>query len=273
MSIQNILVAFNGTRSAIAALNYAASSARGGTAHVTALLAHSTYQSVSSREAWVPAKARQIIEEANVDFIDGIEASFDSLRDGLGLGERLHFMRAPGRVDTVLSECARGFDIIIVGQDRTEDVDEHVAIHPDRIALLSGRPVLVIPPDGNDGSTPSHAALAWDGNRASARALSDGLRLLEEQVRVSVLTVGEEPLPRPIDELLTHLERHGVAARHQRLAPAGGVAETLLDYCREHRPGLLVMGAYEHSKFREDFLGGVTAKVLRHTEVHVLLSH
>jgi nucleotide-binding universal stress UspA family protein len=36
---------------------------------------------------------------------------------------------------------------------------------------------------------------------------------------------------------------------------------------------LLVMGAYEHSKFREDFLGGVTATVLREIEIPVLLSH
>ncbi len=274
MSIRNILVAFNGSDSAIAALNYAASSARAGTAHVTALLAHSAHQIVNSRDAWVPPKARQIIEEANADIIHRIRATFDGLRDELDLGERLHFIDAAGRVDNVLSEFARGFDIIVVGRDRTGDVDEHVAIHPDKIALMSGRPVLVIPGAvPTDEPSRTHAALAWDGNRASARALSDGLQLLDDRGRVSVLTVGDEPLPRPVGELLTHLERHGVEARHEPLAADGGVAAALLDYCRTQHPGILVMGAYEHSKFREDFLGGVTARVLRHAQVPVLLSH
>jgi nucleotide-binding universal stress UspA family protein len=34
-----------------------------------------------------------------------------------------------------------------------------------------------------------------------------------------------------------------------------------------------VLGAYEHSKFREDFLGGVTAEVLEKIKIPVLLSH
>ncbi len=272
MSIKNILVAFNGSDSSVAALKYAASLAAGD-AHVTALLAHSSHDVVDRRGAWVPEAARRIIAEANEGILTEIEARFAGLKDTLKLDDRLHFLRAAGRVDAVLSETARGFDIILVGQDRGEDVDEHVTIHPDRIALMSGRPVLIVPQGYDSDACHSHAVLAWDGSRSAARAMSDSLALLETQRQVTVLTIGEDKLARPASEVVTHLERHGVSATRARIAARPGPARALVAYCREHDPCLLVMGAYEHSKFREDFLGGVTARVLRETPIPVLLSH
>lgn len=272
MSVHNILVAFNGTDSSVSALTYAASLARNG-AHVTAVLAHSKHEVVNSQAAWVPQKAREIIAQASAEILDQIEARFHDIRADLGLGERLHFQRAAGRVDAVLSESARNFDLLVIGQDQSEDVDEHVSIHPDRIALMSGRPVLIVPNGHDAGASRAHAALAWDGSRACARALSDSLGLLEDQGRVTVLTVGDEATPRPVDEVLTHLARHNVEARHEAISAAPGIGAALIDYCRAANPCLLVMGAYEHSKFREDFLGGVTARVLREAPIPVLLSH
>jgi len=272
MSIHNILVAFNGTDSAISALKYATSLA-GETAHVTALLAHSTHEVVNSRSAWVPDAARKIIEQANAEIYDTIETRFAEIAGMLNLGDRLQFQRVPGRVDTVLSECARNYDMLVVGQDISEGVDEHLTIHPDRIALLSGRPVLIVPMGHDAKAKHSHAVLAWDGGRSAARALSDSLGLLEDQGRVTVLTIGDEPTPRPVAHLLDHLDRHNVEATHEAIAAVPGIARALLAYCREHDPCLLVMGAYEHSKFREDFLGGVTARVLRDVPIPVLLSH
>lgn len=273
MSIQNILVAFNGTDSAVSALHYAASLARARGGHVTAVLAHSTHEVVNSRAAWVPAKAQQIIQAANAEIIEQIEARFDAQRSSLEMGDRLHFSRVSGRVDAVLSECARSYDMIVVGQDQGDTADAHVTIHPDRIALLSGRPVIVVPADYDVKIRHSHAAVAWDGSRASARALSDSLALLEDQGQVSILTVGNERPPRPVDEILLHLSRHGITASHENLAQDGDVAGTLLRFMNDNDPCLLVMGAYEHSKFREDFLGGLTAKILRQATIPVLLAH
>ena len=135
MSVQNILVAFNGSDSSVSALRYAAGLAQNG-AHVTALLAHSRHEVVDSRAAWVPAKARGIIAQAKADILNEIELRFDTLRDELDLGDQLHLERVSGRVDAVLSECVRNFDLLVVGQDRAGDVDAHVSIHPDRIALM-----------------------------------------------------------------------------------------------------------------------------------------
>lgn len=272
MSVRNILVAFNGSDSSANALTYAASLA-GSDGHVTAILAHSTHETIDSRAAWVPEKAREIIAQANKSIIEEIEQRFDKLRARIDLGERLHFQRVSGRVDAVLSECARSYDLLVIGLEQGEQADEHVAIHPDRIALLSGRPVLIVPQDYDRDGPHSHAVIAWDGGRAAARALSDGLGLLEDQGKVTVLTVGDVAVPRPLSEVMDHLSRHQIEAVHENIPATPGIARALLAYCREHDPRLLIMGAYEHSKFREDFMGGVTARVLKRTPIPVLLSH
>lgn len=271
MPVMNLLVAFNGSDGSVAALRYAASLGQRLGAHVTAMLAHSGHEVIDTRSRWIPKEARTLLEAANTDILREIKGRFDAERAGLGLSETVQLKEVTGRVDTVLSEAARHYDMLIVGT-RSDSDDEHVTLHPDRIALLSGRPVIVVPAGFDAGATHSHAALAWDGGRAAARALSDSLRLLEDAGRVSVLSVG----PRnawPIDDLMQHLGRHGVEAIHEDWPVTHPVADTLLSWCKKHDPSLLVLGAYEHSKFREDFLGGMTTDILARTTIPVLLSH
>lgn len=271
MPMMNLLVAFNGSEGSVAALRYAASMASRLSAHVTAMMAHTTHEVIDKRSRWISKEARALLEAANTGILSEIEERFEAERNALGLTNMLQLKEVSGRVDKVLSEAARHYDMLIVGSRSDED-DEHVTLHPDRIALLSGRPVIVVPAGYDAGATHSHAALAWDGGRASARALSDSLRLLEDDGRVSVLTVG----PRnawPIDDLMLHLSRHGVEAVHENWPETHPVADTLLAWCKTHDPSLLAIGAYEHSKFREDFLGGVTTSILSRSAIPVLLSH
>ena len=271
MPMMNLLVAFNGSDGSVAALRYAASLAERFGAHVTAMLAHSGHEVIDKRSRWIPKEARALLDAANSDILREIETRFEAECTKLGLANALQLKEVTGRVDTVLSEAARHYDMLIVGT-RSDADDEHVTLHPDRIALLSGRPVIVVPAGYDAGATHSHAALAWDGGRATARALSDSLRLLEDDGRVSVLTAGPRN-PWPIDDLMLHLSRHGVEAVHHDWPTTHPVAETLLTWCAKHNPSLLVLGAYEHSKFREDFLGGMTSDILSRTKIPVLLSH
>ncbi|WGW04133.1 universal stress protein [Tropicibacter oceani] len=271
MPVMNLLVAFNGSKGSVAALRYAAALAQRHGAHVTAMLAHTRHEVIDRRSRWIPKEAQALLDEANSNLVRDIEATFETERKALGLANALQLHEVTGRVDTVLSTAARHYDLLIVGA-RSDDDDEHITLHPDRIALLSGRPVIVVPAGYDAGAEHSHAALAWDGGRAAARALSDSLRLLEGEGRVSVLTVGRRE-DWPIQDLMTHLERHGVEAILEEWPTTHPVAETILGYCEKHDTSLLVLGAYEHSKFREDFLGGVTPRILAKARIPVLLSH
>jgi len=55
----------------------------------------------------------------------------------------------------------------------------------------SGRPVLLVP-QSHVASRIDHIAIAWDGSRVAARALSDALSLLADGTRVTVMTAGDE---------------------------------------------------------------------------------
>ena len=271
MPVMNLLVAFNGSDASVAALRYAAALAKERGAHVTAFLAHAAHEVIDRRSRWIPEEARALLVAANKEIVAEVTRQFEELRPTLGLGDALDFRDETGRVDTLLSEGARYYDMLIVGA-RADSDDAHVTNHPDRIALQSGRPVIVVPAGYDAGAQHRHAALAWDGGRAAARALSDSLRLLEGEGRVSILTVGKRT-SWPITDLMTHLDRHGVEVVHENFPTSHPVAPTLLSYCERHNPSLLVLGAYEHSKFREDLLGGVTAEVLQKIKIPVLLSH
>lgn len=271
MPVLNILVAFNGSASSISALKYAAALAHKDRAYVTAILAHTSHEVIDRKHRWIPAQAAALIANANDEVIEKIEAKFVELSSELELGDRLLFRKTTGRVDDLLAQTARSFDMLIVGQHLDDD-DEHITLHPDRIALISGRPVVVVPTDFSLSGTHSHVAVAWDGGRAAARAVSDSLRILEDEGKVSLLTVRGASNP-PVDDLLQHLSRHGTDAIHHDLPRVTSIGDALVNFCKRQDATLLVMGAYEHSKFREDFLGGVTATVLREIKIPVLLSH
>ena len=274
MSLKNILVAFNATKSAEKALEYAIFlAAQTDDAHVTGLLAYSRHETVGSRGSWIPKEASVIIDDANEQFIEQQAARFQTLSANSPLGDRLHFRQESGRIDRILSENARSYDLVVIGLPGSGAVDEHVIIHPDRIALMSGRPILIVPENYDQTRRHNHAALAWDGGRAAARALSDGLQILETLGEVSIVTIGSKQSDVQLESLLIHLARHDVKGTHEHLKRKRSVARTLLDFCVRKDPCLLIMGAYEHSKFREDFLGGVTADVMRKTKIPVLLSH
>ena len=130
MPVMNLLVAFNGSDASVAALRYAASLAKQRGAHVTAILAHTAHEVIDRRSRWIPEEARALLEAANSEILAEVIRRFEELRPALGLGDALDFREETGRVDTLLSEGARYYDMLIVGA-RTESDDAHVTHHPD----------------------------------------------------------------------------------------------------------------------------------------------
>ncbi len=118
--------------------------------------------------------------------------------------------------------------------------------------------------------------MAWDGKRAATRALGDAMQILQTKSRVTILTIGkEDALPRSTsDDIKALLRRHGIEAEAMvRPSARGGIGRMILDACAEVGAGLRVMGAYEHSKYSEDVLGGVTRDIFDHATLPVLMSH
>ena len=148
-------------------------------------------------------------------------------------------------------------------------------MRPDLIALRSGRPVLIVPESYAAPALSDHVLVAWDGKRAAARALGDAMDIIEGKRQVTILTVGTDtPDPVADDGILRYLARHGITAnRLHRSAQGRNIASVIEDVADEAGAKLIVMGAYEHSKFSQDVFGGVTHDVLKTARVPVFMSH
>lgn len=171
-----------------------------------------------------------------------------------------------------VASYARTFDMVITAPPTDAFADRHMAASPDMIALQSGRPVLVVPKSYDAPGLSTHVAVAWDGKRAAARAIGDAMPMLESKGKVTVLTVGKT-VPAGTDRLIANLQRHGINAVHQPQKKSGSIGATILQATADIGANLIVMGAYEHSKFSHDVFGGVTTDVMAQAKVPVLMSH
>lgn len=271
--IKNLLVAFNGSETSESALKAAALMQRKYDAHITGLLAHDGKRDRFSDRAWIPENVRSIVAEAIRADEAKVEARFRTLVSGAP-ADKVHWITLSGEPDGTVSQYACMYDVTIAGQHTRDDAAD-ASLHPERIALKSGRPVLVVPHEFDEAAIQRKAVLAWDGRRAATRALNDAMLILETKQEVDVLSVGEN-IRKPLEgiDVVTALGRHGVnAARIRRPASAWNTGEDILAYCDEVNAGLLVMGAFEHSVFREELFGGTTKHILEHARIPVLVSH
>lgn len=276
MAIKNLLVAYNGSASSDSALATALLMARKYDAHVTGLLAYGPSPVNEYVRAQIPDDLQEEIAAAAEQAYDQIEAQFHERIAAAGLDGRSDWIRVAHQPDNAVVEYARYADITLMGQFDETVGDERLILHPDTVALESGRPVLIVPRDGAPEQLGDRAFVAWDGKRAAARALSDAMQMLETKTLVTIITVGDVPGAEatPGMDVAEHLRRHGINTEWVRLDPSHGSAgRAIIDYSNEHNTGFLVMGAYEHSKLREDYFGGATKSALRSSKVPVLMSH
>jgi nucleotide-binding universal stress UspA family protein len=272
MSLKNILAAYSGKATRGAALRHAVKLALHHGAHITGVLRHGRPLLERRFARHIPDHLFASLHEADARRIAEISARFSDITAQSGLEGRAEFIDLTPDQGQSLPEFARSFDLVVTGT-HSDDADEaHLASQPDLIALQSGRPVLVVP-DGYDSSgLASHALVAWDGKRSAARALGDAMPGLEHKARVTVLCVGDAPVA-GTEQLIANLARHGIHAGLRTVPRKGRTGDTILAAAQDLGAGLIVMGAFEHSKFAHDVFGGVTTDVIRDAKVPVFMSH
>jgi nucleotide-binding universal stress UspA family protein len=278
MTIKNILVSYNGTESSDSALKLALKMAAKYSAHLTGIISYGPSRIRTALGPWVTPELIGQIETAEADRRGEVAKKFrekcaeaEAARPG-----KVHFLDLGGDADESLMEAGRYYDIIVMGQYDSDPETSHLTPHPDSVALRSGRPVLVVPIGYETEVLGERAVLGWDGGRSAARALSDAMAILESKSMVTILTIGENEAAKRKEgrDVVAHLARHGVMTDWKNVPRNGGtIGRIILDMCDEKEAGILVMGAYEHSKFSEDILGGATKEVLKNTRIPVLMSH
>lgn len=175
-------------------------------------------------------------------------------------------------------QYGRGVDLIVASAADADWEMAPVLDFPERLAMESGRPLLMIPNEGTFDSAPSHAVIAWNGSREAARAGFDAVSLLGGTVSMTVLVIedetGDEDAQSSAERFADTAIRHGISVRLARRYSAGrSVGEAISEEVAALGGDLLVMGAYGHSRFREFVFGGATRHVTHHMKIPTLLSH
>lgn len=143
------------------------------------------------------------------------------------------------------------------------------------ILFETGRPVLFMPETFGGPLNSDHVAVAWDGGQQAARAVGDAMPFIEAAKTVSIVCItGDKDLSTVAGgELAARLAHHGPEVTVVDLPSRDHAGETLLDYARGSNAGLIVMGAFARSRWRELILGSVTSHMLSTTDVPVLMAH
>jgi nucleotide-binding universal stress UspA family protein len=142
------------------------------------------------------------------------------------------------------------------------------------LVVKSGKPVLAVPENVTGFKASGNALVAWDGSREASFALSQAVPLLQLANSVSILEVEDGSVKKGAEEAAAYLSRHGVHATIVRAATEGDDAGTvLLAKANSEKFDYLVMGGFGHSRFYEAAFGGVTRRLLTHSQIPLFLAH
>ena len=276
--LKNILVAYNGLPGSDAALKGAVQVQQRFDTDLTGLFAHGNpFLSRQLHKAWMPQKMQDAIVEAADSPSDDIREKFDEICQVVP-AEKKTWINSGGSVQTTVTRYSRLFDLTILGMHEKSFAHNlsHLELFPDRIALESGRPVLVFPSNPPVDCFDKTIVIAWDGKRAAARALADAKLFLKAGHNVDLVSIGRMPLAEatPGVDIGKLFKNHGWNVTISEIPLSKKtISQILVEYCRNVDAGLLVMGAYEHSPLREGLFGGVTQDISLGAEIPVLMSH
>ncbi|TCU78704.1 universal stress protein family protein [Bradyrhizobium sp. R2.2-H] len=185
-------------------------------------------------------------------------------------------MDFPTRFVLAQARCA---DIVVSGGRSPAFSDAFSLASPKDLVLQAGRPLLVVP-DRANWLDLRNVLVAWKDTPEARRAVAAALPLLRKARDVTIVGIPEQDDDRSavmagVIDVAAWLGRHGVTAtaRVSEAARDESPAAHLEKVAGDVGAGLIVAGAYGHSRFRELILGGVTQYLVTQTARSVLLSH
>jgi nucleotide-binding universal stress UspA family protein len=280
MSYKTILVSLNEVGRLSELVAAAVTLARETGAHVSGLYvvpAVQVYPSVGFEAA------PQVFEGNRSFFKDNgarVRQAFEEAMRREGLSHDFHQIdaRTPVIADEVVA-AGRVADLVVVSATNPEEITGVERDFVEQTVMALGRPVIVLPFKGKAAISLNEVVIGWDGGREAARAAFDALPLLKKAAKVRVVRIDPQKDPSLRGsvagaDLAEALSRHGVTAEAQGYPTDGQDEGQALMRCAEDSgAGLIVMGAYGHSRLAEFIFGGATRFVLNRLVCPVLMSH
>lgn len=207
-----------------------------------------------------------------------VETVFRSLceRDDIPYEWRL-FTGTAGYASIGVLESARSADLVVAGQF-DPDLDGPTRADIEDLLYESGRPLYLVSNVPAGPRDIERVLVAWNGSRESARATFDALPFLIAAREVEIF--GVDPADTAIQsadmfgaDIAASLSRHGIKVTVSAVTAGGQSIDALVNrHASETDAGLIVMGAYSHSRLRQRLFGGLTSAMMRDARVPVLMS-
>ncbi|MFK7869110.1 MAG: universal stress protein [Roseobacter sp.] len=177
----------------------------------------------------------------------------------------------------IVANGARFGDLALAGQPYKDGSGRDAVLLLEALLFDAKRPTLVVP-KAEMKDVPSDVVVAWNESPQSLRAIRCAIPFLQaaKSVHIAIIDPPDHGPDRsdPGGNLAVFLARHGVHCDIQVMSRSGSsVSDKLSRHVIDMNAGLLVMGAYGHSRFREAIMGGATRDILEHTSVPVLMAH
>ena len=184
-----------------------------------------------------------------------------------------------GSIADYVAEQMRAADLLITGaHEGGALLDRSRYVNVADLVLRAGKPVLVAA-SSQDKVDLRTVVVGWKDTREARRAVQDAvplLRLAERVIVVEIAAADDLADARTrTQDVADWLARHGIAASARAVPATAGEAVQLRNIASdlELDAGLLVGGAYGHTRLREWVLGGVTRDFLLQPVRCSLVSH
>lgn len=191
-----------------------------------------------------------------------------------GLSASVHFVHETGLlVDVIRRLAAELVDLVVLGK-RGENADfasEHLGSMLERVVRAAKLPCLVT---NREFKPIQSLTLAYDGGESCRKALDylAAESALFKGMKLHVVSCVEGHDEDAASTRLMEAEHRLRAAGLEPVCEmlSGVVESAIADYVRDSGSGLLVLGAYGHSRIRELLIGSTTTELLRSCHLPVL---
>jgi nucleotide-binding universal stress UspA family protein len=220
------------------------------------------------------------INDANRKFyetqLEKVRSAFeDAMKDdGLTFDFRLVDSERPSVASEQLAQ-SHAADLVI-----TSAVDLKAAYGADadaveRLVMGAGRPVLVLPHTGEIKLDWTEALVGWNDSREAALAVFNAVPYLQKFKKVRIITIDVEAIGKVPGAIIAEaLNRHGLDVEVLTFNPGGmNTGEALQRVADDYGSGVVVLGAYGHSRVMEFVFGGATRHMLKNVTRPLFMVH
>lgn len=267
MGIKDILVHLDNSAASATRLDLAIAYARKHGARVRGLylITHQFYEPSALGEKSDSEKAEQMFTDRTAAV--GISAQW-IFQNSTVMGSN---------VSDLITLHAYYTDLVVLGQVDLSAPAAHIPVDlAERVALTSGRPVLIVPYVGVFKTAGERITVAWKAGRESIRVVNDALPIMKSAhtITVTEIEAHDSGKSASLEAMKDFLGQHAIKATIETIT-AGNfpVGDMLLNNVCEKNSDLLIMGAFAPNRRGNLEVSPVAKHIIKHLTVPVLISH